>query len=397
MTHGLMDAFPRTDLIAERGQGAYLWDSHGRRYLDFVAGVAVNALGHCHPALVEALARQSQRLWHASNVFRIAEQESLAQRLVEASFADSVFFNNSGSEAVDFSIKLVRKYFKGTATPERWRIVTMEGAFHGRSLAAIAAGGQAKLTAGFEPIVEGFDRVPFADLDAVRRAVGPQTGAIMVETVQGDGGIRVCPPDYLRGLRQIAEEHGLLLVLDEVQSGMGRTGRLFAHEWAGIAPDILATAKGLGAGYPLGAVFATEQVAACIVPGSHGSTLGGSPLGMAVGHAVLDILLADGFLESVVRTGATLRAGLDEAVRRHPDIFAEVRGLGLMLGLRCIPEARTVMGALREHGLLVASAADNVVRLLPPLVIEAAHVEEALSAIDETCNSLRRQPIRSVA
>lgn len=397
MTHGLMNAFPRTDLIAERGEGAYLWDSHGRRYLDFVAGVAVNALGHCHPALVEALSRQSRRLWHASNVFRISEQESLAQRLVQASFADAVFFNNSGSEAVDFSIKLVRKHFKGTSTPGRWRIVTMEGAFHGRTLAAIAAGGQAKLTAGFEPVVEGFDRVPFADLEAVRRALGPQTAAIMVETVQGDGGIRVCPPDYLRGLRRIADEHGLLLVLDEVQSGMGRTGRLFAHEWAGIAPDILATAKGLGAGYPLGAVFATAQVAACIVPGSHGSTLGGSPLGMAVGHAVLDILLAEGFLPSVVQVGALLRAGLEKAVRRHPEVFAEVRGLGLMLGLRCVPDARMVMGTLREHGLLVASAADNVVRLLPPLVIGPEHVEEALSAIEQACVTLERQPISSVA
>ena len=393
MTHGLMNAFPRTDLVAERGEGAYLWDSHGRRYLDFVAGVAVNALGHCHPALVEALNQQSRRLWHASNIFRIAGQESLAQRLVEASFADAVFFNNSGSEAVDFAIKLVRKHFKGTATPERWRIVTMDGAFHGRSLAAIAAGGQAKLTAGFEPLVDGFDRVPFDDLEAVRRAVGPQTGAIMVETVQGDGGIRVCPPDYLRGLRGIADEHGLLLVLDEVQSGMGRTGRLFAHEWAGIAPDVLATAKGLGAGYPLGAVFATARVAACIVPGSHGSTLGGSPLGMAVGHAVLDILLTDGFLPSVVRTGEMLRGGLEEAVRRHPAIFAEVRGLGLMLGLRCVPDAKLVAGTLREHGLLVAGAADNVVRLLPPLVIGTAHVEEALRAIDEACIALLRPKV----
>lgn len=397
MTHGVMNAFPRTDLIAERGEGAYLWDADGRRYLDFVAGVAVNALGHCHPALVEALGRQSRRLWHASNIFRVAEQESLAQRLVEASFADAVFFNNSGSEAVDFSIKLVRKHFKGTTTPERWRIVTFEGAFHGRSLAAIAAGGQAKLTAGFEPLVDGFDRVPFGDLDAVRRAVGPQTGAIMVETVQGDGGIRVCPPDHLRGLRRIADEHGLLLVLDEVQSGMGRTGRLFAHEWAGIAPDILATAKGLGAGYPLGAVLATAPVAACIVPGSHGSTLGGSPLGMAVGHAVLDVLLADGFLDTVVQTGATLHASLEAAVRRHPAIFAEVRGLGLMLGLRCVPDAKLVMGALRKHGLLVAGAADNVVRLLPPLVIDASHVDEALSAIEGACFSLQRQAVRSVA
>lgn len=397
MTHGLMNAFPRTDLIAERGEGAYLWDSQGRRYLDFVAGVAVNALGHCHPALVEALARQSQRLWHASNVFRIPEQESLAQRLVQASFADAVFFNNSGSEAVDFSIKLVRKYFKGTDTPDRWRIVTMDGAFHGRTLAAIAAGGQAKLTAGFEPLVEGFDRVPFGDLDAVRQVVGRQTAAIMVETVQGDGGIRVCPPEYLQGLRRIADEHGLLLVLDEVQSGMGRTGRFFAHEWADIAPDILATAKGLGAGYPLGAVFATAPVAACIVPGSHGSTLGGSPLGMAVGHAVLDLLLAEDFLPSVVRIGATLRTGLEQAARRHPEIFSEVRGLGLMLGLRCVPDAKSVANTLREHGLLVAGAADNVVRLLPPLVIGPAHVEEALSAIEEACLSLERQAIRSVA
>lgn len=393
MTDSLMQAFPRTDLVVERGQGVYLWDVDGRRYLDFVAGVAVNALGHCHPALVEALGRQANRLWHASNVFRIPEQESLARRLVEMSFADAIFFNNSGSEAVDFSIKLVRKYFKTTSTPERWQIITTEGAFHGRTLAAIAAGGQAKLTAGFEPLVEGFDRVAFGDVDAVRQAIRPQTGAIMVETIQGDGGIRVCSPEYLQGLRRLADEHGLLLVLDEVQSGMGRTGRLFAHEWAGIAPDILATAKGLGAGYPLGAVFSTARVAACIVPGSHGSTLGGSPLGMAVGHAVLDIILADGFLPRVARIGAVLRSRLADLVRRHPDVFSEVRGSGLMLGLRCVPDSKLVMSTLREHGLLVAGAAENVIRLLPPLTIEEMHIEEAVRALDGACVAFSHQKV----
>lgn len=392
MTDSLMNAFPRTELVAARGEGAYLWDAEGRRYLDFVAGVAVNAFGHCHPVLVEALTRQANRLWHASNVFRIPEQESLAARLAEASFADAIFFNNSGAEAVDLSIKLVRKHFKGTATPERWRIITTEGAFHGRTLAAIAASGQPKLTAGFEPLVDGFDRVAFGDLEAVSGAVGPQTGAIMVETIQGDGGIRVCPPAYLRGLRRLADEHGLLLVLDEVQSGMGRTGKLFAHEWAGIAPDILATAKGLGAGFPLGAVFSTAAVASCIVPGSHGSTLGGSPLGMAVGHAVLDIMLADGFLEHVARTGAVLRSRLEELVRRCPGVFPEVRGFGLMLGLRCVPDARLMMGILRRHGLLVAGAAENVIRLLPPLTIEERHVGEAMGALDAAAAAFIRQP-----
>ncbi len=392
----LMQAFPRTDLIAARGEGAYLWDTGGNRYLDFVAGVAVNALGHCHPALVEALTSQAQRLWHASNVFRIPEQESLAQRLVQASFADAVFFNNSGSEAVDFALKLVRKYFKGTTTPDRWRVITTEGAFHGRTLAAIAAGGQPKLTAGFEPLVDGFDRVPFDDLAAVALAIGPQTGAIMVETVQGDGGIRVCSSAYLQGLRQLANAHGLLLVLDEVQSGMGRTGRLFAHEWAGIAPDILATAKGLGAGYPLGAVFSTAAVAACIVPGSHGSTLGGSPLGMAVGHVVLDILLADGFLASVERTGTALHARLVDVVERHPKVFTEVRGLGLMLGLRCVPDNRMVMATLRNNGLLVAGAGENVVRLLPPLTIGDAEIEVAIASLELACAEMESMPNRRV-
>ena len=388
MTPSLMQAFPRTPLIVERGEGAYLWDVQGRRYLDFVAGVAVNALGHCHPALVAALTHQAGRIWHASNVFRIPGQESLADRLVAASFADAIFFNNSGSEAVDFAIKLVRKHAKTTGAPHRWRVVTMEGAFHGRTMAAIAAGGQPKLQAGFEPLVEGFDCVPFGDLRAVSGAIGPETAAIMVETIQGDGGIRACSVPYLQGLRELADAHGLLLVLDEVQSGMGRTGKLFAHEWAGIAPDILATAKGLGAGYPLGAVFSTARVADCIVPGSHGSTLGGSPLGMAVGHAVLDILLAPSFFEHVVAIGTRFRDRLERLVGAHPHVFAEVRGAGLMLGLRCVPDNRQVMAMLREHGLLVASAGDNVIRLLPPLNIGDAEVDEAMVALETVACAL---------
>lgn len=395
MTPHLMRAFPRIELQAVRGEGCYLFDVDGRRYLDFLAGVAVNALGHCHPLLVDALTRQATKLWHASNLVRVPDQERLADRLCAASFADAVFFTNSGSEAVDFALKLVRRYFKATTTPERWRVITFEGGFHGRSMAAIAAGGQAKLVQGYEPVIPGFDCVPFGDLSAVEGAIVRETGAILLEPVQGDGGIRVFPPAFIRSLREIADRHGLLLVLDEVQTGLGRTGKLFAHEWAGIRPDIVATAKGLGAGYPLGATLATAAVARTITPGSHGSTLGGSSLGAAVGNALLDVLLAEGFMENVAVRAASLRRGLEAATAAYPDVFEEVRGLGLLLGLKCRVDNKALMACLLRHGLLTGPAGDNVVRFLPPLIIEQEHIEEALAALEGACREFSLSQRRS--
>lgn len=391
-TSHLMNAYNRAPIRAARGEGCYLWDEDGTRYLDFLAGVAVNALGHCHPALVAALTDQAGTLWHASNLVRTAGQERLADRLCAASFADAVFFTNSGSEAVDFALKLVRRFHNLGAAPGRWRTITFRDGFHGRSMADIAAGGQEKLTAGYAPVVTGFDCVDFADMAAVRAATTDQTAAILLEPVQGDGGVRVFPPDFVAALRRHCDEHGLLLVLDEVQTGIGRTGRFFAHEWAGITPDIVACAKGLGAGFPLGAVLTTAAVAACVSPGSHGSTLGGNPLGAAVGNALLDVVLADGFLPGVERIAGTLRSGLTDIAQRHPGVIAEVRGMGLMLGLRCAEGVTNteMLAALRRHGLIAGPAGHNVVRILPPLTIEPAHVAAACAAIEAACADLRR-------
>jgi acetylornithine/N-succinyldiaminopimelate aminotransferase len=388
MTPHLMNAFPRTDLQAVRGEGCHLIDLDGKRYLDFLAGVAVNALGHCHPVLVEALCEQARTLWHASNLVRVPQQERLADRLCAASFADVAFFTNSGSEAVDFALKLVRRYFKTTATPGRWRTITFKDGFHGRSMAAIAAGGQAKLTQGYEPVVPGFDCVPFADLDAVKAAIGPETAAILLEPVQGDGGIRVFPFEFVAALRKLCDEHGLLLVLDEVQTGIGRTGRFFAYEWAGITPDIVACAKGLGAGFPLGAVLTTAAVGATITPGSHGTTLGGAPLASAVGNALLDVVLAEGFIANVEATGAQLRARLEAVVAKYPSILAEVRGVGLLIGLKCVVPNKDMMAALRANAMLVGPGGDNIVRLLPPLIIGDAEIDEAITAIEAACRDL---------
>ena len=390
----LMNAYARVDLEAVRGEGCYLFDSNGRRYLDFLSGVAVNALGHCHPALVEALCKQAHTLWHASNLIRLPEQERLADRICAASFADQVFFTNSGGEAIDFSLKLVRRYFKSTATPGRWRVISFADAFHGRTMAAIAAGGQPKLTQGYEPVVPGFDNVPFGDLDALRAAIGPETAAILLEPIQGEGGIRAFPNNMLVQIRQMCNEHGLLLVLDEVQTGFGRTGKLFAFEWAGVVPDIVAAGKGIGAGYPLGVVLAVAKVGNTIKPGSHGSTLGGAPLAMAVGNAVLDVMLADGFLSNVrnaghvSRMGDLLRSELEKVVSDYPDVFEEVRGVGLLLGMKCKVENRQVMAALRAHGLLTGPAGHNVIRVLPPLIIEPAHIAEAVAIIRQTCSEI---------
>ena len=388
MIAAVMPTYARADLTFEKGEGAYIHDTDGRRYLDFGAGIAVTGLGHCHPHLVKALTEQAAKVWHTSNLYHIPGQERLAQRLVDNSFADSVFFTNSGGEAVECGLKMVRKYHAENDAPGRYRVITCEGAFHGRSLAAIAAGRQAKHTQGFEPLVDGFDQVPFGNLNELRAAIGPETAGILVEPVQGEGGIRPAAIDYLKGLRQTADEFGLVLMFDEVQCGMGRTGRLFAHEWAGIAPDVLASAKALGGGFPVGACLATEPLAAAMKAGSHGSTFGGNPLAMAVANAVLDVILADGFLEGVERIAGYLKGKLEALVAARPAVLVEVRGSGLMLGLKCVGENTALIAELIANGMLAIAAGDNVVRLVPPLIIEEAHVDKALAILEKSCAAL---------
>ncbi len=384
MTSAVMPTYNRVDLAFERGEGAYLIAEDGRLFLDFASGIAVTALGHAHPRLVEALVEQGQKFWHCSNIFQIPGQERLAQRLVDSTFADSVFFGNSGAEAVECGIKLMRKYHDATGNPDKYRVITCTGSFHGRTLTTIFAAGQDKLIDGFGPEVPGFDHVSFGNLNELREAITPETAGILVEPVQGEGGINVADLDYLRGLRQAADEFGLLLMYDEIQCGMGRTGRLFAHEWADAAPDVMAVAKGLGGGFPVGACLATERAAAGMVAGTHGSTFGGNPLAMAVANAIMDVMLADGFLEGVERLAGTLYRRLEELVAAHPAIFEEVRGIGMMLGLKCVVPNGEMLTKLRENGLLTVAAANNVVRLLPPLVIEESHVDEALGILERT-------------
>ncbi|MBI1778737.1 MAG: aspartate aminotransferase family protein [Proteobacteria bacterium] len=388
MDSAVMPTYGRADLAFERGEGPYLVATDGRRFLDFAAGIAVNVLGHGHPHLVRALTQQAQGLWHISNLYRIPEQERLARRLAEASFADRVFFCNSGAEANECAIKIARKYHDATGHPERYRIITATGAFHGRTLATLAAGGNPEKLAGFGPVVDGFDQVPLGNFNMLRAAITSETAAILVEPIQGDGGINPAGADYLRQLRQTADEFGLLLIFDEVQSGMGRIGTLFAHERAGIAPDIATLAKGLGNGFPVGACLATEAASIGMTAGSHASTFGGNPLAMAVANAVLDVLLADGFLDHVDAVAAELYDGLQYLVLRHPKVLAEARGQGLMLGLKCRLPNAAVVDAARAQRLLTVPAADNVVRLLPPLVIETEHVAEAVEALDRACTAL---------
>ena len=388
MSSAVMQTYRRFDVAFERGEGPYLYAADGRRYLDFGGGIAVVSLGHCHPKLVAALTRQATQLWHCSNLYRIPEQERLARRLVDATFADAAFFCNSGGEAMECGFKLVRKYFDERGEAQRYRVITCSGAFHGRTLATIAAGGSAKYLNGFDPVVEGFDHVAFGNLNEVRAAIGDETAAIVVEPVQGEGGIRPADVAFLRGLRDTADEFGLLLFLDEVQCGMGRTGRLFAHEWAGITPDVMAVAKGLGGGFPIGACLASGKAAEALTAGSHGSTFGGNPLAMAVANAVLDVMLTEGFLEHVCTVGAELRARLTALAARYPAVITEVRGAGLMLGLKCAIDNGTVVEHLLKEGLLAVPAADNVVRLLPPLTIEASHVAEAAEVLDRVCARL---------
>jgi acetylornithine/N-succinyldiaminopimelate aminotransferase len=385
VTSAVMPAFARADVAFERGEGPYLFATDGRRYLDFASGVAVTALGHAHPHLVEALTEQARKVWHTSNLFEIPGQERLARRLADASFADMVFFQNSGAEAIECGLKLVRKYQHDFCDEERWRVITCEGAFHGRTLATIAAGGQEKHLKGFGPKVDGFDQVAYGNLNELRAAITRQTAAILVEPVQGEGGVRTASADYLKGLRAVADEFGLVLFFDEVQTGMGRTGRLFAHEWSGVTPDVLATAKGIGGGFPLGACLAKEKFGKALTAGSHGTTFGGNPLAMAVGNAVLDVILADGFLPGVAQTAERLRKRVEAVTKRHPTVLEEVRGMGLLIGLKCKVPNADMTTRLRQAGLLAVPAGDNVVRLLPPLIIGDSHIEEAATILDKVC------------
>ena len=392
----LLPTYARTDLAFERGEGMWLTATTGERYLDFGSGVAVNALGHAHPALVAALTEQAQKVWHVSNIYRIPEGERLAARFCAATFADTVFFCNSGAEAMEAAIKMARKYHAASGHPDRYRIITFEGAFHGRTLATLAAGGNKKYLEGFGPVVEGFDQVPL-DLEAVRKAIGPGTAAMIIEPIQGEGGVRVVPPYFLRTLRALCDEHGLLLVFDEVQTGMGRTGDLFAYQRVGVTPDILATAKGIGGGFPLGACLATAEAAKGMTAGTHGSTFGGNPLAMAAGHAVLDVMLAPGFLDKVRHNSILLRQRLAEIQDRHPGVIAEIRGEGLLLGMRAVVPNGELVDALRAEKLLTIAAGDNVVRLLPPLIVEEADIAEALARIDRACTALTRAKAQAVA
>ena len=384
-TSHLLPTYARVDLAFERGEGAWLIATSGERYLDFTSGVAVNALGHAHPHLVEAITKQANRVWHVSNLYRIPESERVAERLCAASFADVVFFCNSGAEAMECAIKTARKYQSASGRPERYRMITFEGAFHGRTLATLAAGGQKKYLDGFGPVVDGFDQVPFADLEATKRAVGPQTAAILIEPIMGEGGVRVVPNEFLRALRRLCDEHGLLLVFDEVQTGIGRTGELFAYQRCGVTPDIMALAKALGGGFPLGACLATSEAAKGMTTGTHGSTFGGNPLAMAAASALLDVVLADGFLERVRRVSLVLKQKLAEIKDRYPTIIAELRGEGLLVGLRAVVPSAELVDELRAEKMITAAAGDNVVRFLPPLIVSEEEVAEAVRRLERAC------------
>lgn len=390
MIPSVMPTYARFDVVFERGEGPWLHAADGRRFLDFAAGIAVCSLGHCHPHLVAALQEQVGKLWHTSNLYRIAGQEKLAQRLTELTFADTVFFGNSGAEANECAIKIARRYQFDKGRPERYRVVVMSTAFHGRTLATVAAGDQAKGKYGFGPETQGFDRVAFGDIAAAKAAVGAETAAILLEPVQGEGGMRAADFDYLRALRELADAEDILLMFDEVQCGVGRTGKLFAHEWSGVTPDVMTIAKGIGGGFPVGACLATERAAKAMVAGSHGSTYGGNPLAMAAGNAVLDEITAPGFLDHVNATAAMLREALAARVARFPDLFEEVRGLGLMAGLKCRVTNTDVVNRLFEEGLLAVPAGDNVLRFVPPLVIGREDVEAAMAILDRVCETWRK-------
>jgi len=390
-TSAIVPTYARAKIAFERGEGCWLISSTGERYLDFGAGIAVTSVGHAHPHLVETLVSQGSKLWHVSNLYQNPEGERFARRLADATFADLVFFANSGAEANEAAIKMARRRQSIDGHPERYRVLTFEGAFHGRTLATIAAGGQAKYLDGFGPKVDGFDQIPITELAAVEAAIGPGTGAIMIEPIQGEGGVRVIPPAFLRGLREICDRHGLLLIFDEVQTGVGRTGRFFAHEHSGVHPDILTSAKGIGGGFPMSACLATADAARGLTVGVHGTTFGGNPLAMAIGNATLDVILAPGFIEQVAQLGLNLRQRLAELKDRRGSVIEEIRGEGLMVGLRLkVPPADFAEAALAQK-ILVIPAGDNVVRLLPPLVVTEEEIAEGVRRLDAACAAVEER------
>ncbi|VIO67671.1 MULTISPECIES: aspartate aminotransferase family protein [Bradyrhizobium] len=391
-TSHLLPVFARIDLGFERGEGAWLIATNGDRYLDFTSGVAVNALGHAHPHLVKALQEQATKLWHMSNLFKSPDGEALAARLCEQSFADYVFFCNSGAEAMEGVIKLVRHHHFSKGHGERYRIITFEGAFHGRTLGTLAATGSAKYLEGFGPPMDGFDQVPHGDIEAVKKAIGPHTAGILIEPVQGEGGVRGAPQAFFKALRQLCDEHGLLLAFDEVQTGMGRTGELFAYKRTGVTPDVMSLAKALGGGFPIGAVLASAKAAEGMAPGSHGSTFGGNPLAVAAANAVLDVMLKPGFFEHVQKVSLLLKQKLASAVDRFPGVLSEVRGEGLLIGVKAVVPSGDLIAALRNEKLLTVGAGDNVVRFLAPLIVTEAEIDHSIAALERACAALSAQP-----
>jgi acetylornithine/N-succinyldiaminopimelate aminotransferase len=385
VTSHLLPTYARAHLAFERGEGVWLTATNGERYLDFTSGVAVNALGHAHPQLVAALQEQATRLWHMSNLFKSPDGERLAARLCEQSFADFVFFANSGAEAMECAIKVTRKHHAAKGHPERYRIITFEGAFHGRTLATLAATGSEKYLEGFGPKMDGFDQVPLGDLDAVKKVLGPNTAGILIEPLQGEGGVRAAPHAFFKALRQLCDDNGLLLVFDEVQTGMGRTGELFAHRRLGVTPDVMSLAKALGGGFPIGACLATADAAAGMTPGSHGSTFGGNPLAVAAANAVLDVMLKPGFFEHVQKMSLLLKQKLASVIDRHPQVVSEVRGEGLLIGVKAVVPSGDLVAALREQKLLTVGAGDNVVRFLPPLIVTEAEIEQSVECLERAC------------
>lgn len=382
MISTVLPTYNRAALQFVKGEGSWLVEADSRRFLDLGAGIAVNALGHANPILVKALTDQAQNLWHVSNLYQISQQQALADRLVEHTFADTAFFTNSGTEACELAVKMARKYWYDKGQPERVEIITFDGSFHGRSSAGIAAAGSEKMTKGFGPLLPGFVHLKFGDHDALRAAITDKTAAILIEPLQGEGGIRPVPDQCLKGLRDLCDESGVLLIFDEVQCGMGRTGKLFAHEWAGIEPDIMMVAKGIGGGFPLGAVLATEDAASGMTAGTHGSTYGGNPLACAVGCAVMDVIATPAFLAEVNRKAGALRQGLEGLVAAHPGVFEAVRGNGLMLGLKCVVTNMDVVNAGYANEVITVPGGDNVVRLLPPLTMTDDDIAQALQRLD---------------
>jgi acetylornithine/N-succinyldiaminopimelate aminotransferase len=387
-TSHLLPVFARVDLGFTHGEGCWLTATNGDRYLDFTSGVAVNALGHAHPALVAALQEQATKLWHMSNLFKSPDGEKLAARLCEQSFADFVFFCNSGAEAMEGLIKLVRHYQFSKGAPDRYRIITFEGAFHGRTLATLAATGSAKYLEGFGPPMEGFDQVPHGDLEAVKKAIGPHTAGILIEPVQGEGGVRTAPVSFFKALRQLCDEHGLLLAFDEVQTGMGRTGDLFAYRRLGVTPDIMSLAKALGGGFPIGAVLASAEAAKGMAPGSHGSTFGGNPLAVAAANAVLDVMLKPGFFDHVQKMSLLIKQKLASVVDRYPTILSEVRGEGLLVGVKAVVPSGDLVNALRGERLLTVGAGENVVRFLAPLIVNESEIDHSVQCLERACADL---------